>query len=333
MKDTIFITGASGFIATHTITQLLKQGYRIRGSLRNLNRADQIRALVGADEDSLVFVRADLSQDEGWDELVQGCKRGLHMASPIAAATPKDPEKEMIGPAVEGTERVIQACLREGVERLVMTSSMAAVVYGHEKGRENFDCSSWTNLKGPGLNPYIVSKTKAEQRAWELVEGTSLKLTTILPSAVLGPVLEKDIGTSALIVKKLVSGEVPGIPPLGWPVVDVRDVADLHARALQDDEAIGKRYLCGNEFMWMADVAALLGQEMPELKKKLPKLQLPAFLVKLLAVFDKEIAGVTNELNFRKELDTEPARSELGWTPRPAAEAVLSCAKSLQQFA
>lgn len=336
MPSQVLVTGITGFIGSHVAIALLRQGYRVRGSLRSMARAASIRAVIveNLDEDPgerLTFVEAELLADAGWAEAVQACIAVLHVASPVPIKPVDDPE-EVIRPARDGTLRVLRAAAAAGVRRVVLTSSMAAIAYGHggKVGRP-FTEADWSDVDGPDIGVYETSKTLAEQAAWAYIkaEAPQMELVTVNPGAVLGPVLEKDFGSSAEIVRKLMSGEFPGCPAIGWPVVDVRDVASMHVAALERPEAAGERFLCAAEFLWMTDIAAILKRELPSESRKVSTRRLPNWMVRLVAIFDRTARVVLHELGTRKEASTAKAQRMLDWTPRPAAEAVVATARSL----
>ena len=329
----MLVTGASGFIASHCIIQLLGQGYRVRGTLRDMTRADSMAAVIGRHVASgsadLSFVQADLMDDSGWGPAAEGCEFVLHVASPVPIDSPKDPNA-LIAPAREGTLRVLRAARDNGVKRVVLTSSTAAVSYG-EGGRPHADFTEedWTDPDGPGVSAYARSKILAERAAWAFAESEGLELAVINPSLVLGPVLEADYGSSAELVKRLLQGRFPGCPRLGWPIVDVRDVAALHIAAMQTPAANGHRFLCADGFMWLRDIALVLREHLPDRKARIPARPLPDFLVRLIGLFDHQVRSAASELGSRRAVSCEKARRMLDWQPRTATEAITATADSL----
>ncbi len=332
MNQRVLVTGASGFIASHTIIQLLHKGYRVRGTLRSLSRAEDLKQTLSshADTQELEFVAADLESDEGWTEAVANCELVLHIASPLPRVMPKD-RNALVAPARVGALRVIRAAEAAACRRLVMTASTACIAYGRGNTDRVYTEADWSDPDGRDNSPYTRSKTLAERAAWEYVNGSDseLEFLTINPGAVLGPVLEKDYGTSAEIVLKLMAGDFPGLPLLGFPLVDVRDVADLHIRAMESDKAPGNRFLCANDFMWMEDIAALLREKYAEYHNRIPQRKLPNFLVRLAALADPVTRGVIFELGVKREVDSSRAKNLLGWSPRSNEEAILATAESL----
>lgn len=334
-KSTILVTGGSGFIGSHAMIQLLAAGHRVRATVRNLKREAEVRALLraaGTDPgDRLSFFAADLENDAGWAEAVSGCEYVLHIASPFPPSIPKN-EDELIVPAREGTLRVLRAARDAGVKRVVLTSSFAAVGYGHKPQGTPFNETSWTNPDGDDVLPYTKSKTLAERAAWDFLakEGDRLELAVVNPVGVFGPVLGSDYATSILLVKRLMDGAMPGCPQLYFGVVDVRDVADLHIRAMNHPSAKGERFLAvSGDFMSILDIAKVLKSRMGTAAKRVPTRQLPNWLVRLAAMRDPAAKQILPELGKAKNATGEKARRMLGWSPRPREEAIAATAESL----
>src|SRR5580704_11759998 len=279
--STVLVTGGSGFIGCHCILQLLAAGYQVRTTVRNLKRETDVRAMLkagGAEPgDRLSFIAADLEHDAGWSEAVAECEYVLHVASPLPASLPKH-EDELIVPAREGTLRVLRASRDAGVKRVVLTSSFAAIGYGHQPQAAPFDETSWTDVNGEGVSPYAKSKTLAERAAWDFIASQSgnLELSVVNPVGVFGPALGPDYSTSILIVEKLMDGSMPGCPRVQFGVVDVRDVADLHLRVMTHPGAKGERFLaCAGDFMFILEIAKVLKQHLGPAAKRVPTRQLP----------------------------------------------------------
>lgn len=334
----VLVTGATGFIGSWCIIDLLQQGYQVRGTMRDLARApalvENIRRELGALhsddlEMRLEFREASLTDPAGWDEAIDGCDAIFHVASPVPIVRPKDPQ-EVIGPAVQGTLNVLQAAERVGVSRVVLTSSVAAVNGNSNSIGRRFDATHWSDPSSKDIAPYAASKTLAERAAWEFCQQhEAIKLTTVNPALVLGPAIEVDYGSSLETLVKLLKGELPLVPRLGFEIVDVRDVAALHRIALERPEAIGQRLLCAAGFRWFLDISRNLAEELPSgYEKKLPKRELPNFLVRFVALLVKELRDFLPNIGKTTNYDTSPALA-LGWQPRTPEEASLAGAKSL----
>ena len=333
--ELVLVTGGSGFIGTHCILQLLAAGYRVRATIRNLKREPEVRAMLqqgGAEPgDRLSLVAADLENDTGWPQAAAGCKYVLHVASPLPPAVPKH-EDELIVPAREGTLRVLRAARDAGVARVVVTSSFAAIGYGHAPRTEPFTESDWTNPNGEGVSAYAKSKTLAERAAWDFIarEGGGLELSTVNPGGVFGPVLGPDYSASILIVQRLMDGALPGVPKLYFGIVDVRDAADLHLRAMTDPAAQGERFLAiAGDFMPFLEIARVLRQRMGTAARKVPTRQLPNWMVRLAALRDPAVRTVVPELGKMKNASNEKARRMLHWAPRSNEESIVAAAESL----
>ena len=331
----ILVTGGSGFIASHTIAQLLNAGHRVRATVRDLKRESEVRAMVkqgGAHAgDRLSFFAADLQGDAGWADAVAACDYVLHMASPLPAYAPKN-EDELIVPARDGALRVLRAARDAHVKRVVLTSSFAAIGYGHPPQSTPFNETNWSNITGSEVTAYAKSKTLAELAAWDFIarEGRDLELSVVNPVVVFGPVLGPDYSTSVLLIQRLMSGSVPGSPHLSFGVVDVRDVADLHVRAMTHTAAKGERFLAlAGDFMLIHDIAKVLKNRMGEAGRRVPTRQLPNWLVRLAALRDPLVKQILPELGKLKNGSNEKARRLLGWTPRSSEEAIISTAESL----
>jgi nucleoside-diphosphate-sugar epimerase len=330
-EQLVLVTGGSGFVGSHCIRRLHADGYRVRTTVRSLAREAEVREMAGPGP--LEVVTADLTADAGWAEAVAGCAYVLHVASPFPIAQPKH-EDELIVPARDGAVRVLRAAQQAGVRRVVLTSSFAAIGYGHAHGHDDpiYDETSWTDVDGPGVSPYAKSKTLAERAAWAFVEeqGGPLELAVVNPVAVLGPLLGPDASTSIELVKRLVDGSMPGTPRVAYGLVDVRDVADLHVRAMTAPEAAGERFLAmGEEFRWISEMGEWLREAMPERAKKIPRRELPGLLVRLASLFDRDLRQLVPELGVRKRATNEKARRVLGWAPRSDRDAVVATAESL----
>jgi dihydroflavonol-4-reductase len=330
---TVLVTGGSGYIGGRCVASLLQQGYVVRTTVRDLAREPGVREAIGKAVDPgnrLSFHAANLIADDGWDAAVKDCDYVLHVASPLGVVEPKDPN-ELITPAREGAKRVLGAAIKAGVKRVVMTSSVAATGR-RDKGDWVADESDWTDGDDPRETAYARSKTLAERAAWALVKsaGGATTLAVVNPALVLGPVLSKDVSDSIQVVERLVTGRVPGIPRLGFNIVDVRDVADLHIRAMTAPEAAGERFIAAGQWASMVEVAAILKRRLdPAAGARVPTRKVPDFLIRLVGLFDKEIGSVTGDLGRRQVFSSAKARARLGWQPRPLEDTIFDCATSL----
>jgi nucleoside-diphosphate-sugar epimerase len=333
--ELVLVTGGSGFIGAHCILQLLNAGYRVRTTVRLRNREAGVRAMLksGGVEpgEALSFVAADLMSDAGWPEAVAGCDFVLHVASPFPPSVPKH-EDELVIPAREGALRVLRAARNARVQRVVLTSSFAAIGYGQKPQSTPFNETNWTDPNGDGVLPYAKSKTLAERAAWDFVanEGGGLELSVVNPVGVFGPVLGPDYSTSILLVQRLMDGAMPGVPRLSFGVVDVRDVADLHIRSMTHPAARGERFLAvAGDFMSILDIAKLLKARMGASAQKVPVRQLPNWLVRLAALRDPAVKQILPELGKVKNATNEKAKRMLGWAPRSNEGSVIATAESL----
>jgi dihydroflavonol-4-reductase len=332
-KGTVLVTGGSGYIGGWCVVGLLQQGYTVRATVRNLAREGGVRAALGkaADAgDQLSFHAADLMGDTGWNEATEGCDYVLHVASPLGVAEPKDPD-ELITPAREGARRAVNAAIRAGVKRVVLTSSVAATSKGVHGPDSVADETQWTDLGEREVGAYARSKTLAERAAWDLIDasGGATTLATVNPALVLGPVLSGDFSESVQVVERLLNGRVPGLPRLGFNVVDARDVADLHIRAMTAPEAAGQRFIAAGTYAWMGELAALLRARLGADAAKVPTRRVPDFVLRLAGLFDADLKSVTPGLGLKHDYSSAKAQSLLGWKPRPLEETVLDCARSL----
>lgn len=336
--STVLVTGGSGFIGSHCILQLLAAGHQVRTTVRNLKREAEVRTLLqqgGAEPGNrLTFAAADLEKDEGWAEAVKGCEYVLHVASPFPATLPKN-ENDLIRPAREGALRVLRASRDAGVKRVVLTSSFASVGYGLPPQDAPFTEKNWTNPDGEGVVPYVKSKTLAEKAAWDFIakEGGQLELAAVNPVAVFGPVLGPDYSTSILIIQKMLDGELPGCPKLKFGAVDVRDVADLHIRAMTHPAGKGERFLAvTGDFISMKEIGEVLRKNLGPAARRVPTRELPNWLLHLASFVDPTVKQILPELGMNKNASNEKARRLLGWNPRSREESILATAESLIQL-
>jgi dihydroflavonol-4-reductase len=333
-ETTVLVTGASGFIGLHCVRELLQEGYRVRGTLRSLSRETALREALErhTDTSELELVTADLLSDEGWSDAMHGCRYVWHVASPVPSALPKH-EDELIIPARDGTLRVLRAAAEAGVERVVLSSSIAAVCEGYPRDPSRiFNEDDWSRLEGD-VSAYDKSKTLAERAAWDFVGGLggdkALELTTINPGLVLGPVLERDYGLSAEAILKLMRRDYPGCPRLGWPIVDVRDVAGAHLAAMITPEANGHRFCCCVDFVWMREMATILNAHFGDRGYRIPTRTLPDFVVHFAGLFDKVTRVVVSRLGLELHVANERIKRVLGWQPRSMEDTIVATGESL----
>jgi dihydroflavonol-4-reductase len=333
-NELVLVTGGSGFIGAHCILQLLAAGYRVRTTVRDPTRETMVRAMLktgrAEPDGALTFASADLMSDARWAEAATGCSYVLHVASPLPAYVPKH-EDELIVPAREGALRVLRAARDAGVKRVVMTSSFAAIGYGKAPLDRPFNEEDWTDPTARGLTAYTKSKTLAERAAWEFMtrEGGALELATVNPVVVFGPVLGSDYSTSIQVVQRLLDGSMPGCPRLTFGVVDVRDVANLHLRAMINQAAKGERFLAiGDGFMSVREIALALKARMGNVAKSVSTRELPDWLLRGAAIFSPVIRQIVSELGKVKNASNEKARRVLGWTPRSNEEAVIATGRA-----
>lgn len=347
MSDRVLVTGASGFIAKHVISSLLGEGWRVRGTVRSLARRGEVeaaikRARADVDAGALELVEADLRQDEDWGAACEGCRYVMHMASPFPSAEPRDPA-ELIRPAQDGTRRVIQAAARAGVERVVMTSSIIAIMHAAKPGHLVRTEEDWSDPDCSEISSYGRSKTLAERAAWDLIDtlgqageeaggGHVPALAVVNPGVVFGPALDNDLSTSHVILKLMGRGSYPALPKIGFPVVDVRDVAAVHLTAMTHERAAGERFLCCDETLRLVEIGEALVAALPDLKRKVPTMQLPSGLVRFASHFDRNLKSIRGDLDQPNLCDTSKVREQLGATFRPAREAVTSAALSLREL-
>jgi nucleoside-diphosphate-sugar epimerase len=335
--STVLVTGGSGFIGSHCLVQLLSVGHRVRTTVRSLAREPEVRAMLqqagAVPGDNLSFFAADLERDAGWSQAAAGCDYVLHVASPLPMDNPAH-EDELIVPAREGALRVLRAARDAGVRRVVLTSSFAAIGYGQAPRQKPFDETDWTDPTRD-IGPYPKSKTLAERAAWDFIarEGGALELAVVNPVGVFGPVLGPDYSVSIQLIKQMMEGGIPGCPQLYFGIVDVRDVADLHLRAMAHPAAKGERFLAlAGDFMALRDIAAVLKGRMGKAARKVSARQLPNWLVRLAAMWNAAARATLPELGKVKNATAEKAGRVLGWTPRSREEAIVATAESLIRF-
>lgn len=338
MTDTVLVTGGSGFVAGWCIERLLRAAYHVNATIRDLQKETAVRTAIGAvapeagDRERLRFFASDLLADAGWAKAMGGCRYVLHVASPLTEGT----DEELIPPARDGTLRVLKAAVAAGVERVVYTSTVGAIAYGHPEARyasgNPFDENDWSDENGGGSSAYIRSKIVAEKAAWAFMrnQGGSTQFVVVNPAGIFGPAMSADFSNSLAIVGRMLKGSMPALPPIGFSVVDVRDLADLHLLVMTRPEAAGRRFPAGGRFLWMADVAAILRAELPpEMTAKVPTRKAPAWALRIVGLWDKQIASLNHMLNRTRALSQDAALG-LGWTPRPPEVTLKDTALSLK---
>jgi nucleoside-diphosphate-sugar epimerase len=337
-EDLVLVTGGSGFVGAHCIDQLLRAGYRVRTTVRTLKREAVVRAMLNVAgsprQDALSFIAANLSADTGWNEAVAGCRFVLHVASPFPSKAPKH-EDELIIPARDGSLRVLRAAREARVERVVLTSSFVAIGYGQKPRTAPFDETDWTDLNGPGLTAYAKSKTIAERAAWDFIasEGDGLELSVINPVGIFGPALGPDYATSVEIVQRFLDGAVPVCPRISFGGVDVRDVADLHLRAMTNPAAKGERFLAvAGEVIKLVDVAMILKKRLGPIARRVSTREMPDGLVRFLAKLIPDLRLIALELGNVRNLTNAKAKRILNWTPRSNEDCIVATAESLQRL-
>jgi len=330
MADRVLVSGGSGYIAGFLIRQLVAEGWVVHATVRSLAREEAVRRVLAVDNSRLRFFAADLNADAGWAEAMAGCSHVAHVASPLPSGVPKNAD-ELIVPARDGALRALRAARAAGVRRFVMTSSVAAISYGRGRGVHHFTEADWTPLNQPGLSPYIQSKTIAERAArdWVAKEGGGIEFCTINPSVVLGPVWSADYSASVVLVKKLLDGSLRGCPDFGFGVVDVRDVADLHLRALKAPGMAGERFIASGRFMKLREVADVLRAALGAQADKVTTRDLPDWLVRVAALVNPVARSVVRELGSVRNQDASHAKAVLGWATRPVEQSIVDTARCL----
>lgn len=330
MVETVLVTGGTGYVAGWCIVELLKRGYTVRATLRTLSKEPVVRSAIasaGAPLERLTCCVADLTKDDSWDEAVAGCHYVLHVASPVGNP---DKERGHLAPARDGTLRVLRAAVEAGVRRVVMTSAAAAARPPLNANRIS-DETVWADPADPQFDAYRISKILAESTAWDFMLGAGrpTEFTTILPGAVFGPILTPDNLSSVQIIDGLLQGRPAFLPRLGFWIVDVRDLADLHIRAMTSPKAAGERFIAAGDFLWMEDMAAALRAKLGLRAAKVPTRRLPTLIAKPMFAMTPGLRSFAPLLGRKYSLTSEKARTVLDFAPRPATRTIVDCAESL----
>lgn len=329
----ILVTGASGFLALHTVLRLLQLGYNVRGTVRTEAQAKKVRETLSrhVDASKLEFVCVDLLNEKGWHEAVAGCDLVLHLASPFPTEAPKD-ENELIAPARDGTLRVLRAARAGGVRRVILVSSVAAITAGHEQENRTFSEADWTDVSKTGY-AYAKSKTLAEQAAWEFIRSaenkSGMELISVNPSNIFGPVLDDHHHTSTEWFRTLLRHEVPGIPRAQINVVDVRDVVEMIIKTMTIPGAAGQRLIANAASISLSEFATILQRHFTSHGYRVPTRVLPDWLVRLVGIFTPKTKPVVETIGWTYSLSTERAASTLGWQARPYERTIVEMAESL----
>jgi len=345
----VLVTGGTGYAASHLLLHLLTAGYTVRTTVRSLSREASLREALrkgGASDAALArltFFAVDLLKDDGWADAARGCTFVHHVASPFPSAPPKT-DDELVIPAREGTLRVLRAAREAGtVRRVVITGSFAAIGYGHAKTRaEPFTEDDWSILDNPAVPvlAYPKSKTLAERAAWDFAttEPGCPEVVVLNPVGIFGPVLTDQVGTSIQIFTAFLGGDFFMAPKLRLGVVDVRDLADLHVRAMLSPDAAGQRFLAAADGEWLtalqwADIIKkhLLSTGKPATAKKLPSHEAPNFVLKVIGLLDKRVRSLVMELGVVKKTSNDKAKTLLGWKPRPIQQTLTDTVDSLYE--
>lgn len=337
--ETVLVTGGTGFVGSHCVLQLLQKGYNVKTTLRSVKRKGEVIDMLKAGGinsfDQLTFVETDLTKDANWDEAVRGCTYVLHVASPIFSTLPKDPN-EMIRPAVDGTLRVLKAARDAGVKRVVVTSNFGAIGYSHKDPNTEITEAEWTNPNQKDLSSYARSKVMAERAAWDFInrEGGNLELSVINPVFIMGPSLGPDLPSGFDLPKNLINGSMKSVPNIPFNIIDVRDVADLHIRAMTNPDAKGQRFIAmAGGKITMPEMAILLRNKLPELAKKVSTKVLPNWVVYMAALFNEQAKHAAPLLKVSRKTSSEKARTMLGWAPIAGnEEAILASVESMVRF-
>lgn len=328
----VLVTGATGFIGLHCIHQLLNQGYAVNGSLRSPKRKDEIiEALKNKNtpiENLNLFV-FNLTEDNGWDEGMQGCDYLLHIASPLSVKAYDD--DFFVKPAVAGVKRAFKFAKKHNIKKVVLTSSVAAIIETDEE-KEYFDENDWSDINCREISSYAKSKTMAERAAWDFIKEhqNPFELAVINPALVTGPSLTGDLGESNKAIEMVVTGKMPVAIPINFGFVDVRDVATAHILAMQNESSNGERFALSEKDLSYKEIAKILRDNG---FKKAPRISVPIWIAKFLANFNKELKIAVPFMGKTRSLSkTSKAKDVLGWEPRPAEESIIDVANQIKEM-
>lgn len=325
----VFVTGASGFIAKHILRELLEQGYEVRASVRSDRRKEEVQALFR--HAALEFAMLDLTRDDGWQEALQGCDVLIHTASPFPLTEPKDP-RDLIRPAVDGTVRAMRAATTAGIDRVILTSSCAAIYKQADKPpMQPSDETNWTTPDAPSVGAYEASKTLAEKAAWDYVaEHPGIALTTINPGAVFGPPMDGRFGASLELVEQLMTGKVPMAPPMDMVAVDVRDVARMHVAAIELEATRGERFAAASGTHGILELGEMLKAWDASLKT--PGREAPVWLLRLMGLFSKDAKGVLGNVGRTLAVSGAKAERVFGLEFIPVRDALIASAEAVKTY-
>jgi dihydroflavonol-4-reductase len=333
MNRKVLLTGISGFVGQHCAVELLKNGYAVKGSIRNLSKEDEVRKGISKiieANDRLEFCKLDLLKDEGWDKAMEGCDYVLHVASPFFIAEPKD-ENQMIRPAVEGTLRALKAAQKAGVKKVVLTSSTVAMA--GDKKNTVLNQQSWTNPKTDKVGAYIKSKTMAEKAAWDFCNNPENKvaLTVINPGPIYGPTLTGNLsGASMSMIRDIITGKVPMLPNAHYVMSDVRDIAKIHVQALENEKSNGQRFIVTSKhphsFVSVAKILKDNGYD-----KASPRTA-PSFFVKFMSLFNREMKGMLSFVDAEIKADISATQDIFNWEPIDFEKTIVDTAKSIDPY-
>ena len=333
MADRVLVTGISGFIGSHVAKSLLNKGYDVRGTVRNKTKGERIQEALThdiADTSRVELIEADLGHDAGWADAVKDCRYIQHIASPFPLEAPDDREA-LVAEARAGAQRVLEHGFSAGTERIILTSSMVSMM--GQKGRKKrmiITEQDWSDPEWKPLTAYPVSKTRAELSAWAYAEAQGLKnkLVTVCPGLVLGSDTYNNAGASLGLIKAMFDGEFPMVPKIAYPIIDIRDCASIHVKAMTSPNAGGRRLMAASNTLWFSQIADVLIKEYPR-ASKLPKRDLPNIIVKVMSLFDSRVKGILPDLGIFHEADSGYVTNITGVMPRPAKEAIIAAARTM----